>query len=241
MPPDETQKKLRDLRVSFSPKLPTSVLVSILGRLGKKAAERAALVKRDVVGTAKALGMYSTKLLSVAVGGSITAIATVDGVFTCGGGKDEYGRGKGIALGHGGGAHAKELALGLVEVLVGKNVVGVTAGSDMMAVWTKTGELFTFGRGADGKLGLGEIEDGEHEYVPRLVETPVGTKVVAAAVVSVTQQGGTQNELVPRLIEALQLVAGKKVVGAATESHQTAVWTDTVELLGWETMGGWAM
>jgi len=38
------------------------------------------------VGTAKALGMYNTKLLSVAVRGRITSIATVDGVFTWGGG-----------------------------------------------------------------------------------------------------------------------------------------------------------
>jgi hypothetical protein len=148
----ETQKKLKDLRVSFSPKLPTSVLLSILSRLGKKAAERAACVKRewrDEVGTVEALGMYKTKLLSVAVGGSTTAIATVDG------GKDEYGRGKGIALGHGGGAHAKELAPRLVEALVGKNVVGVKAGCDQTAVWTKTGELFTFGDACChwGKLG----------------------------------------------------------------------------------------
>ena len=53
-----TQRKLKDLepRLSVSPKLPTSVLLSILGQLGKKAGERAACVKRewrDVVGTAK--------------------------------------------------------------------------------------------------------------------------------------------------------------------------------------------
>jgi len=65
-----TQRKLKDLepRLSVSPKLPTSVLLSILGQLGKKAGERAACVKRewrDVVGTAKALGMYRTKVFSV--------------------------------------------------------------------------------------------------------------------------------------------------------------------------------
>ena len=44
-----------------------------MGQLGKKAGERAAGVKRewiDVVGTAKALGMYRTKVISVAVGGT---------------------------------------------------------------------------------------------------------------------------------------------------------------------------
>jgi len=39
---------------------------------------------RDEVGTAEALGMYKSKLLSVAVRGRITSIATVDGVFTWG-------------------------------------------------------------------------------------------------------------------------------------------------------------
>ena len=34
-------------RLTFSPKLPTSVLLSILGQLGKKAGERAACVKRE--------------------------------------------------------------------------------------------------------------------------------------------------------------------------------------------------
>jgi len=43
----ETQKKLKELVRSFSPKLPTSVLLSILGQLGKKAGERAACVKRE--------------------------------------------------------------------------------------------------------------------------------------------------------------------------------------------------
>jgi hypothetical protein len=43
------QRELKDLepRLSFSPKLPTSVLLSILGQLGKKAGERAACVKRE--------------------------------------------------------------------------------------------------------------------------------------------------------------------------------------------------
>ena len=39
--------------------------------------------------------------------------------------------------------------------------------------------------------------------------------------------GGTQNELVPRLVEAL---SGKKVVGAAAGDSHTAVWTEEWEL-----------
>ena len=52
------------------------MLLSIVSQLGKKAGERAACVKRewrDVVGTAKALGMYRTIVLSVAVGGGKAA------------------------------------------------------------------------------------------------------------------------------------------------------------------------
>ena len=80
-------------RLTFSPKLPTSVLLSILGQLGKKAGERAACVKRewrDVVGTAKALGMYRVAVLSVAAGGLVSCgftLFVLEGdVYSCGGG-----------------------------------------------------------------------------------------------------------------------------------------------------------
>jgi len=50
---------------------PTLLLAKLPTSVGKKAGERAACVKRewrDVVGTAKALGMYTTTVLSVAAG-----------------------------------------------------------------------------------------------------------------------------------------------------------------------------
>jgi len=55
------------------------VLLSILGQLGKRGGERAACVKREsrsVVETAKAMGMYETKRVSIAVGAQITATCT---------------------------------------------------------------------------------------------------------------------------------------------------------------------
>jgi len=138
------QSELKNLepRLSFfSPKLPTSVLLSILGQLGKRAGKRAACVKqawRDVVATAKALGMYKrSKLLSVSAGDGTTAICTVDGVFTCGGGTDTYsysGDHYGYALGHGVGTTAKELSPRVIEALSGASVVGVTAGCYHTAV-----------------------------------------------------------------------------------------------------------
>ena len=86
-------------------------------------------------------------------------------------------------LGHGG--HHEELVPRLVEALVGKKVVGASAGQIHTAVWTEEGELFTFGDGDGGRLG----------------------------------HGGTQNELVPRLVEAL---AGKKASGVSAASGHTA-------------------
>ena len=131
------QKEFKELepRLSFNPKLPTSVLLSILGQLGKKAGERAACVKRewrDVVGTAKALGMYDVKVLSVAVGGGedsdFTVFCLSTGVFSCGGGVEhEYDDSEDEdaheietdlpALGHGGGT---ELIPRIIQAFTGK-------------------------------------------------------------------------------------------------------------------------
>jgi len=256
----ETQKKLKDLQLSFSPKLPTSVLLSILGQLGKRPGERAACVKREwrsVVETAKALGMYKSKLLSVAVGHYTTAIvtaptATVEGgVFTCGGGIDEDDSAQGYALGHGGGEDSKELSPRPIAALVRKKVVGVSVGESHTAVWTETGELFTFGWAGHGRLGHGMEEDAlvcVDVFVPQLVEALAGKRVIGASAGTGhtavwTETGelftfGYGNEgrlghgestfaLVPSLVEAL---VGKRVIGASAGGPQTAVWTEAGEL-----------
>jgi len=62
----------------------------------------------------------------------------------------------------------------LVEVLVGKKVIGATAGVSHTATRTEAGELFTFGHGGNERLGHG---GEEHELVPRLG----GTHLAAAA------------------------------------------------------------
>jgi len=202
-----------------------------------------------VVETAKALGMYKSKLLSVAAGRSITAICTVDGkLFTCGGGTDkDSGLGLGFGLGHGGGEDAQELSPRLVEALAGKKVVGVSVGDIHTAAWTDAGELFTFGAGYYGQLGHG---GGEHaqELSPRLVEALAGKKVVGVSVGDIHTaawteagelftfgegyygklgHGGEEGELLPRLVEAL---AGKIVVGASAGVCHTAVWNEAGEL-----------
>jgi alpha-tubulin suppressor-like RCC1 family protein len=253
------QQELKELepRLSFSP-VPDPHLLSILGQLGKKAGKRAACVKRewrDVVGTARGLGMKCswTELLSVAVGGGsdggFTVVCLSAGVFSCGGGmhmafldsEDEDGQMP--ELGHGG--EGTELVPRMVEALVGKEVIGAAAGMAHTAVWTDAGELFTFGMGRNGRLGHGGTQD---EFVPRLVEALVGKKVIGAAAGDkhtavwtekgvlftfgtgengALGHGGNQSELVPRLVEAL---VGKKVIGAVAGGGTTAVWTEAGEL-----------
>jgi len=66
----DSQKELKDLepRLSFSPKLPTSVLLSILGQIWKRAGERCVCEARVEVcsGDGEGAGHVKTKLLSVA-------------------------------------------------------------------------------------------------------------------------------------------------------------------------------
>jgi alpha-tubulin suppressor-like RCC1 family protein len=155
-----------------------------------------------------------------------------------------FGNGHLAILGHG--VYGQDESVPrLVDALVGKKVIGAAAGWQHTAVWTDEGELFTFGEGMFGKLGNG---GHQNELGPRLVASLAGKKVIGAAAgmlhTSVWTEagelitfgfgaegrlghGGTQDELVPRLVEAL---AGKKVVGAATTGRHTATWTDAGEL-----------
>jgi len=111
-------------------------------------------------------------------------------------------------------------------------------------VQTEAGELFTFGIGGDGKLGHGGTQN---ECEPRLVEALVGKKVIGLSVgfghtAVWTEEGelvtfgegswgklghgGTGDEGVPRLVEAL---VGKKVVGASADCDHTVLWTEAGE------------
>ena len=218
--------------------MPACVFLSIVGQLRKRTCKRAACVNREWRGsveTAKGLGMYDVKLLSVVAGGPTTVVCTVKGdLFTFGSG--DYGM-----LGHGG--EGDEEVPRLVEALVGKKVVGVSKGAYHTAVWTETGELFTCGYGGNGRLGHGGKNT---ELAPRLVAALAAKQVVGVvagayhtAVWTDTGelftfgqgehgqlgQGGDQK--LPRMVEAL---AGKKVVGAAAGTYHTAVWTEEGEL-----------
>jgi hypothetical protein len=76
-------------------------------------------------------------------GRHMTAICTVDGGLFTRGGRTQFGMSRGDMLGHGAGEHTQEMSPRLVEALVGKTVVGVTAGDGHTAAWTEEIELFT--------------------------------------------------------------------------------------------------
>jgi len=59
--------------------------------------------------------------------------------------------------------------------MVGKKVVGVSAGGEHTGLWTEEGELFTFGRWEAGPRGT------QDEPVPRLVDALAGLKVIGAS------------------------------------------------------------
>ena len=144
----------------------------------------------------------------------MTAVCTAEGeLFTFGSG--DFGR-----LGHGG--TENEAVPRLVEALTGKKVVGTSAGETHTAAWTEEGELFTFGNGNFGRLGHG---GAQNELVPRRVEALTGKKVVGTSAggnhtaawteegelftfgygyLGMLGHGGDQDELVPRLVQALR-------------------------------------
>lgn len=124
-------------------------------------------------------GLAEEKVVATAAGrggfGNHTVVCTEGGaVFTFG----AWGRGK---LGHG-----SNQGLGIdhlseprrVSGLYGRVVVGVAAGGEHTVVVLKGGWVFSCGKGGDGQLGTGALQD---EYVPTLVETLAGKNVVNLA------------------------------------------------------------
>jgi alpha-tubulin suppressor-like RCC1 family protein len=124
----------------------------------------------------------------------------------------DYIHGRGV-LGHGG--IQDEQVPRRVEALAGNKLIGAATGEQHTAVWSDVGELFTFGRGAEGKLGRNLAR--KHSFW--LGEKPTRGDGDNGRL----GHGGTQGEYVPRLVEAL---VGKKVVGAAAGAQHTAVWTE---------------
>jgi alpha-tubulin suppressor-like RCC1 family protein len=103
---------------------------------------------------------------------NFTAVWTEEGeLFT-------FGQGGFGQLGHGG--QPRELVPRLVQALVGKKVIGASAGMWHTASRTEAGELFTFGSEISGGLGGKQDELGrgwwtrsrKHEPRARQAESP---------------------------------------------------------------------
>jgi alpha-tubulin suppressor-like RCC1 family protein len=89
------------------------------------------------------------KVVGVSCGAYHTLVYTVEGeLYT-------FGAGKHGQLGHGN--YADHYVPRLVEKMRGRKIAGLATGSTGMhsLVWTNVGQVFTFGAGDDGRLGLG--------------------------------------------------------------------------------------
>jgi len=212
----------------------------MFGRLGH-GSEETELVPRLIAGV-----LVGKRVVGVAAGGAHTVVWTDEGkAYSFGNGRD--GR-----LGHGG--EEDEYVPRLIEgVLVGKRVVGVSAGSYHTVVWTDEGKAYSFGWGMFGRLGHGSEET---ELVPRLIEGAlVGIYDTGKRVIGVSAgtthtvvwtdegkaysfgygvhgrlgHGGEENEYVPRVIEGALVGiydTGKRVIGVSAGTTHTVVWTD---------------
>ena len=143
----------------------------------------------------------------------------------------------------------KQLRPQLVEVLRDKGVADIACGSGHTVVRTVAGEVYTWGRGDDGRLGHG---DTGWKYIPKLVEALVSHCVIqvtcgsyhTAAVTSngllFTWGGGMYGKLgqgdenghpTPRCVEALravghvkQVACGSRHTVALMENHTVYCW-----------------
>ena len=92
-------------------------------------------------------GISGMSIVSIAVGKNFVCLLTDRGILLTKG-KGKYG-----CLGHG---DNRDVATPkIVEALLGEDIVGLSAGDKHVAVVTSDGEVFTWGDGESGCLGLG--------------------------------------------------------------------------------------
>ncbi|KAL0102780.1 hypothetical protein PUN28_018224 [Cardiocondyla obscurior] len=105
----------------------------------------------------------STKVIGVAGGRAHLLILTTEGLFTLG--NNAYGQcGRPIILSEN---YEKNMVVHSIPDIKGNKIVAVTAGQDHSILLTETGEVYTFGWGADGQTGLAHYQN---EYRPSLVK-----------------------------------------------------------------------
>ena len=129
-----------------------------------------------------------------------------------------------------------------VEAFAGQRVVAVTVGAGHSIALTADGAIWSWGFGGDGQLGHG---DREGQLLPKTVEAFAGQRVVAVSAgglhsLAITADGAVwswgngysgrlghgeqQNQLLPRMVEAL---AGQRVIAvSAGYFHSLATTAD---------------
>jgi len=172
--------------------------------------------------------------------------------LTAGGALWSWGWGAGGQLGHG--DQQSQLLPKEVEALAGQRVLAVSAGSSHSLALTADGAIWSWGTGAYGQLGHGDLQ---HQLLPKMVEALAAQRVVAVSdgashSLAVTADGAVwswgsgsqgrlghgdeQNQLLPKKIEAL---AGRRVIAvSAGWQHSLAITADgAVWSWGYEAYG----
>ncbi|XP_006621692.1 RCC1-like G exchanging factor-like protein isoform X2 [Apis dorsata] len=120
----------------------------------------------------------STKVLDIAAGRAHLLVLTNEGLFTLG--NNAYGQcGRPIILNEN---YEKSTVIHHIPSIKGKKIKSITAGQDHSILLTESGEVYTFGWGADGQTGLAHYRN---EYRPSLVKGDLaGQHIIKVACVA---------------------------------------------------------
>ncbi|KAL8607282.1 hypothetical protein ACOMHN_047613 [Nucella lapillus] len=201
------------------------------GRLGHGNSE-------DQLAPTAVAGLRGHRVVDVACGsGDAQTVAVIDTGAVYSWGDGDYGK-----LGRGGSDGSKTPKL--IEKLMGQEVVKVFCGAQFSLALTKAGQLFSWGKGDNFRLGHGTEEHMRH---PRQVESLSGRVVVGAAVGAMhclalaedgevygwgrNEQGqlgdlGSSNVAQPTLLPAMD---AKFIVGASCGPSQTFLWSSSTQ------------
>ena len=170
----------------------------------------------------RAKGRRDMQCLSLGSYDTAVVRASDGALFTCG--SNTFGQ---LGLGD---AKDRGVLTRVEGPLLGKRVVGVSAGPYHTAAITADGEMFTWGRGTSGELGHGDEE--ETRLVPKQVQSMRGKRVVAVScgkvhTAAVTDDGELyvcgDGLFTPSRVQGI--LRGERVVAVSAGWRHTAVLT----------------